>query len=200
MLNTHARTEQSSALHGFLIAVLAALLIGGVMNQQTPVLSSHAAPQDWQPSFSPWRHGGWYVHNVRYPAGSIGCVSNNYRDKKWRIVCDPRRGDLGEPGDHTFKTRNAAARAEFELAAEAHARMPEWFREIPDVQLRYVAAGLFERIDANPTFSLADEVKGACRARGSDEQALFDIATRYLAERNAENAGVIGDEPLGFTQ
>jgi hypothetical protein len=41
----------------------------------------------WEPSFSPWRHGGWYVDNVRYPTGGCGCVSRNYPDRKWRIVC-----------------------------------------------------------------------------------------------------------------
>ena len=41
-------------------------------------------------TYSPWRHGGWYVDNIRYPSGAVGCVSRNYRDRKWRIVCDPR--------------------------------------------------------------------------------------------------------------
>jgi len=59
-------------------------------------------------SYSPWRNGGWYVHDVRYPSGAIGCVSCNYEDKKWRIVC----------GDHdkTYPSRKAAADAEMELA------------------------------------------------------------------------------------
>lgn len=79
----------------------------------------------WQPSYAPWRHGGWYVLNTRYPNGGCGCVSNNYPDKKWRIVCDDRRKDLGAPGDFTFKTRDAAARGEHELvewmkAAQEH--------------------------------------------------------------------------------
>lgn len=68
-------------------------------------------------AFSRWRHGGWYVHTVRYPSGACGCVSNNYADHKWRIVCDDRRIgiDLGAPGDFTFPTRNAAADAEQQL-------------------------------------------------------------------------------------
>lgn len=65
---------------------------------------------NWQPQFARWRHGGWYVSNVQYPSGAVGCVSNNYDDRKWRIVCDSR------PGDHTYPTRDAAARAERELA------------------------------------------------------------------------------------
>jgi hypothetical protein len=60
--------------------------------------------------YSPWRHGGWYVGNVRYPNGAVGCVSRNYPDKRWRIACD------GRPGDYTYRTRDAAARAEQVLA------------------------------------------------------------------------------------
>lgn len=60
-------------------------------------------------TYSQWRHGGWYVNEVRYPSGAIGCVSRNYPDGKWRIVCGNH--------DTTFPTREAAARAEFEIAA-----------------------------------------------------------------------------------
>ncbi len=67
-------------------------------------------------SYEKWRHGGWYVHGVQYPSGAIGCVSNNYPDRKWRIVCDSRRTDLGAEDDHTYPTRVMAARAEQELA------------------------------------------------------------------------------------
>jgi hypothetical protein len=66
---------------------------------------------NWQPMYEKWRHGGWYVINIRYPRGAAGCVSNKYDDKKWRIVCDPRPFEE-KP---TFKTRDAAARAEREL-------------------------------------------------------------------------------------
>ncbi len=59
---------------------------------------------DWKPAYSKWRHGGWYVTNVHYPSGACGCVSNNFDDKKWRIVTDPSRT--------TFPSRDAAARAE----------------------------------------------------------------------------------------
>lgn len=62
------------------------------------------------PEYSEWRHGGWYVNNVRYAGGACGCVSRNYADKKWRIVCDER-----EPKP-TFPSRDAAARAEYDLA------------------------------------------------------------------------------------
>jgi hypothetical protein len=62
--------------------------------------------------YSPWRHGGWYVDNVRYPSGAIGCVSRNYDDRKWRIVCDPRPFEQRP----TFRTRDEAALAEWQLA------------------------------------------------------------------------------------
>lgn len=69
----------------------------------------NAAEPSWAPRFSPWRHGGWYVSNVRYPSGAVGCVSRNYPDGKWRIVCDKREGD------HTYPSRDEAARAEREI-------------------------------------------------------------------------------------
>lgn len=78
-------------------------------------------PPDWEPIYAQWRGGGSYVLNVRYPSGSVGCVSQNYPDNKWRIVCDARRRNLGEPGDVTFPSRDEAARAEFALAALQHA-------------------------------------------------------------------------------
>lgn len=70
-------------------------------------------------NYSPWRHGGWYVLDVRYPGGGCGCVSRNYVDKKWRIACDNRRVNLGEPGDFTFGSRDEAALAEHALAIQA---------------------------------------------------------------------------------
>jgi hypothetical protein len=87
-----------------------------------PQQQAESAPQQF--SYSAWRQGGWYVHNVRHPNGSCGCVSNNYPDKKWRIVCDKRRGSLGEEGDFTFPSRDAAARAEFELVAALKLNLP----------------------------------------------------------------------------
>jgi hypothetical protein len=63
----------------------------------------------FEPEYEPWRHGGWYVYGVRHKNGGTGCVSRNYPDRKWRIVCDSR------DGDHTYKTRDEAARAEYAL-------------------------------------------------------------------------------------
>ena len=66
-------------------------------------------------TYTKWRHGGWYVQEVRYPNGAVGCVSRNFPDKKWRIVCHPESGSPQEP---TFTSRDAAALAEFVLAAD----------------------------------------------------------------------------------
>jgi hypothetical protein len=63
--------------------------------------------------YSKWRHGGWYVLNVHYENGAIGCVSRNYKDRKWRIACDRRPFDE-QP---TFATRDDAAFAEYQIAA-----------------------------------------------------------------------------------
>jgi len=81
----------------------------------------------WVPEFAPWRHGGWYVVNVRWPNGGCGCVSRNYPDRKWRIVCDTRSDD------HVYATRSAAARAERALVA-AHGTI------VPRVQGQPVGA------------------------------------------------------------
>ncbi|OLR69832.1 hypothetical protein BI311_24300 (plasmid) [Xanthomonas citri pv. citri] len=74
-----------------------------------------AYPNDSIPTeftYTPWRDGGWYVPSIRYANGAIGCVSRNYPDKKWRVVCDPR-GDAAP----TYKSRREAAAAEYSLAA-----------------------------------------------------------------------------------
>lgn len=67
--------------------------------------------------YEPWRHGGWYVHGVRYPDGGCGCVSRSLvnpatgkADRRWRIVCDQRAGD------HVYPNRDHAALAEWHLA------------------------------------------------------------------------------------
>lgn len=81
-------------------------------------VSELEAPEPIHLEFSPWRHGGWYVDNVRYPSGAVGCVTRQMlnpktgkADGKWRIACDSREGD------YTYKNREAAARAERGLIA-----------------------------------------------------------------------------------
>ena len=88
-----------------------------VLASHRSVLSDHHGDpaMRWTPEYAQWRHGGWYVTNVRYPSGAVGCVSRNYPDGKWRIVCDPRSRD------YTYPFRDAAASAERELVASFHA-------------------------------------------------------------------------------
>jgi hypothetical protein len=65
-------------------------------------------------TYERWRHGGWYVFEVRYPSGAVGCVSRNYADRKWRIACDPR------DTPPTFRNRTEAAKAEYRLVREMY--------------------------------------------------------------------------------
>jgi hypothetical protein len=75
-------------------------------------IADFVAPDpDFEPIYEPWRHGGWYVCGVRHRNGGTGCVSRNYPDRKWRIVCDSREGD------HTYRSRDEAARAEYALTS-----------------------------------------------------------------------------------
>ena len=78
-------------------------------------------------TYSAWRHGGWYVNEVRYPSGATGCVSRNYTDKRWRIVCDPRSDGYS----YTYPSRDMAARAEWAIAQSLH-RGDAWLP--PDVR------------------------------------------------------------------
>jgi hypothetical protein len=64
---------------------------------------------DFEPQYEWWRHGGWLVLGVRHKNGGVGCVSRNYPDRKWRIVCDNR------DDEHTYRSRDEAARAEYAL-------------------------------------------------------------------------------------
>jgi hypothetical protein len=82
-----------------------------------PIMSNENSPDVWTPRYEKWRHGGWYVMNARYASGAVGCVSRNYADGKWRIVCDERTNahEL-----HTYPSRDAAARAERELAEQSY--------------------------------------------------------------------------------
>lgn len=72
-------------------------------------------PAHWTPMYDRWRHGGWYVTNVRYVTGAVGCVSRNYPDGKWRIVCH----HLPFEDQPTFRTRDEAAVAEYAYARSA---------------------------------------------------------------------------------
>lgn len=62
----------------------------------------------WIPQYEKWRHGGYYVTNLRYPDGAVGCVAK-LANGKWAIACPPYHGV--EPLQ--FSTRDDAANAEF---------------------------------------------------------------------------------------
>ena len=85
-----------------------------------------AAPPAGSYTYSRWRHGGWYVHEVTYFSGAVGCVSREYRDRKWRIVCDPRPFER-QPA---FGTRDEAAAAEYELAAAEYRKILDGLRAL----------------------------------------------------------------------
>lgn len=68
---------------------------------------------DWEPTFSPWRHGGSYVDNITYPEGAVGCIvsARHTYSGKFQIACGP-----SEVVDEKYSTRRAAAFAEREHA------------------------------------------------------------------------------------
>jgi hypothetical protein len=150
--------DGTSYLHGYDAAELAAER-GGISFPKLHELrylqligspdrvSPPAARGNWQPAYEPWRHGGWYVTNIRYPGGAVGCVSRNYPDGKWRIVCDPRPDAHGK---YTFRTRDDAARAERELATASWERVAE------------LAAGLAPATGPGTTPNTTDAPCAAC--------------------------------------
>jgi hypothetical protein len=142
--------------------------------------------KEFTPAYSPWRHGGWYVHNVQYPSGAIGCVSRNYPDKKWRIVCDDRRGDLGDEGDFTFPNRDAAARAEFEIA---HAQCVTAAQAAGWTEAGAAYAGKVVRVafaDETPDFHFAGE--DCILADDWESACLHDRNYHYLKKYKAKTA------------
>jgi hypothetical protein len=66
----------------------------------------------WKPEFEPWRQGTWLVKDVDFPDGTRACVSSDYPDGKWRIICD----ESFTP----YPTRDAAARGARTLAHHKH--------------------------------------------------------------------------------
>ena len=69
----------------------------------------YSPTEEWEPVFSPWRHGGSYVTNLRYPNGACGCIvsARHSDDGFFHIACGPR-----ELTSIKFKTRREAAYAE----------------------------------------------------------------------------------------
>lgn len=75
---------------------------------------------DWVPTFSRWRHGGWYVDNIVFPSGAVGCIASPTADRGTFVsACfvDAYEGR---------KTRAGAALAE---RAEAIRQWAEWDAE-----------------------------------------------------------------------
>jgi len=66
---------------------------------------------DWEPAYSPWRHGGSYVVNIVFPQGGCGCIvsARHTRSGKFESACF--RDEVGQ-----HRTRRAAAFAEREHA------------------------------------------------------------------------------------
>jgi len=75
-------------------------------------------------TYSKWRHGGWYVPEVRYPSGACGCVGRNAAGRWVAVSADW----LGE-----FKTRGGAARAEWLYVRKLNERRAVYLDLIKDM-------------------------------------------------------------------
>lgn len=133
------------------------------------------ATDTWTPSYSKWRHGGWYVNNVRYPSGAIGCISKNFPDGKWRVVCHPLPFDE-QP---TYKSRDDAARAERELS-----QSPE-------------ALARWEAEEARRTARQAEREAAEQRVKAA-EAARHEAEMQNVARaiRNAAQCGTVNSEAI----
>jgi hypothetical protein len=171
---------------------------GDAADAASPAMPAAAAPHEdnWQPAYEPWRHGGWYVTNVRYPSGACGCVSRNYGDRKWRIACDPRP-DAHEK--YTFRTRDAAARAERELTRTMWERVAG------------LAAGLAPVTGPGTTPNTTDAPCAACgtvvkAGKGLEipgagmPPALLDSACSGAVGREQDDPGGSRVAPDGYAQ
>jgi hypothetical protein len=129
------------------------------------------------PDYSPWRHGGWYVNNIRYPSGAIGCVSNNYPDKKWRVVC-------GGFEHLTFSTRRDAANAEHLLVEGMEAAATKLSPIVnPTLQCALRAAWLITRVNmqgeyGNDLLNVLDRIF----AGGEDDPIQVSVQIEALTD------------------
>lgn len=135
--------------------------------------------ETWIPSYAPWRHGGWYVSNVRYPSGAVGCVSNNYSDHKWRIVTE--NTGPGSEGDRTFANRDAAARAERERAEAQHVAEAADTRQCL-VCLLSGPADLFEPMTASG--NVACKARECCAIREANERPAHYLSALLRSLRS----------------
>ena len=134
-----------------------------------PTSTDATTNRPWVPLYERWRHGGWYVTNVQWPSGAAGCVSQNYADGKWRIVCDPRPFATAP----TFSSRDEAAYAERDLVTQ--------LREVGSCGCRYLPGG----VESAPAGNHRDgpraltQLRGRCRTRlvGSDHHRSAGMPT-----------------------
>jgi hypothetical protein len=71
--------------------------------------------ETWAPSYEKGRYGGWYVTNVRYPNGAVGCEQQlRGRQVAHRLSGQPnalpvtRRRRAGRTGAGLYQSRAAA--------------------------------------------------------------------------------------------
>ena len=102
----------------------------------------------WSPKYEQWRHGGWYVTNIQYITGAVGCVSRNYADRKWRIVCDKRPFDTAP----TFRSRDEAAAAE-----RAYTKSPEVLEDNLAALRRWKAADVARGKTSGPAIDRIEQ-------------------------------------------
>lgn len=144
---------------------------------------------EFKPTYSAWRHGGWYVTNIQRPGGAMGCVSNNYQDGKWRIVCDDRRIDLNAPGDFTFPTRDAAARAEYDLVQAEKVRLTESqggdpeFARSEEIKAEYLASGC----QSSDVDEAVEKLMRDCKSLFSDDTYAWSFLMEEPHEDLEEN-------------
>lgn len=149
----------------------------------------------WTPTYAPWRHGGYYVTNVRYPSGACGCVSNNYADRKWRIVTE--NTGPGAEGDRTFRTRDDAARAELERAT-GHPAPPKGSTvviQLAGTQVILTAQGFYSRCERCPwvTGEIVHARHQAHDAAKSHEQQACEAGAEgfYVTVKNGSQTGYL---------
>lgn len=88
--------------------------------KQCSAIIAELTSEKWRPSYEPWRHGGSYVWNLRYPSGAVGCIASARHtiSGKFEIACDPRRGTGVDEKELQYKTRDEAAYAERDLVVQ----------------------------------------------------------------------------------
>ena len=81
------------------------------LHRPTTEMTAKGRYADSEFTYGPWRHGGYYVNEIRYPNGAAGCVAGPDKNGRWWIACDEREAP------ESYPTRKAAATAERNLIA-----------------------------------------------------------------------------------